>query len=351
MPTSTRNQNEDTQMFEPEQGAMFRREGFDRPAIRRELANVQAIALDDLEIEREDKEFVDPRTMEMPFGPTGLGETGGSGIETIRMEGEEWPTFRYVDGFEYKSEEGVTDAAMQRRASLETFDFLADANFLKGVYDRDSNTQIRQGVIQWLKDGIPSERTLDCEDYDGDSGDEDYTEVPEKLIKYDAFSAISGDLLTRTDPNWDLMIGRQPALSRFNIPQSTNTGRQTYRDLINAGNAKGGVTSDLLLPDELRLNVLPEDSNISEDEELSIDLTTELGDDEVILIPDIEVMRNSWVRLTEMPTPETFGPYDLRGGREAVDYAWRYSHFFDPDARWPNLKDAIHIQNVSMLLN
>jgi len=112
MPTSTRHQNEDTEMFAPEEDAMFERRDFDRPGIRRELAAVQPITLDTFYVEREDKEFVDPRSMDMPFGPTGMGETGGSGVETVRIDGEEWKTVRYVHGFEYMDEEDVTNVEL-----------------------------------------------------------------------------------------------------------------------------------------------------------------------------------------------------------------------------------------------
>lgn len=352
MPTSTRTKNEDTEFFEPAEDAMFERRDFDRPGIRRELAAVQPIAIDDLYVEREDKEFVDPRTMDMPFGPTGLGETGGSGVETVRIDGEEWKTLRYTHGFEYFEEEGVTDIDLQQRASLEMFDFLADANFLKGVEDQRTGDQIREGALQVMKDNIPAERTIDCSALGAE-----YDEVPENVINYEAYSRISGDLLTRGDPNWDLMLGRQDALAKLNKLQDTQSaGRMTYREAINMGEARGGVNQDVLIPNELELSVIPrgeqgELSEIDEADELSVDLTTELGDDELILVPDAQVHRQSVFRLSEMPSPETFGPYDLRGGREAVDYAWRYSHKFNPENRYPQLRDYIHLTNISSIFN
>jgi len=353
MPTSTRHQNEDTEIFEPEEDEMFERRDFDRPGIRRELAAVQPIAIDDLTIERDDKEFVDPRTMDMPFGPTGLGETGGSGVETVRIDGEEWETYRYTHGFEYFAEEGVTDVDIQRRASLEMFDFLADANFLKGIEDQRTGQKLRPGALDVMKSNIPAERTIDCSQF----VDTDLEQVPENVVNYEAFKRISGDLLTRGDPNWDLMIGRQEALAQLNKLQETQSaGRMTYREAINMGEARGGVNGDLLIPSELELSVIPrgeqnEMSEIDEEDELSVDLTSELGTDELILVPDAEVHRQSVFRLSEMPAPETYGPYDMRGGREAVDYAWRYSHKFNPDNRYPQLKDYIHLTNISSIFN
>ena len=351
MPTSTRNQREDWEIFEPEEDEMFERRDFDRPGIRRELAAVQPIAIDDLAIERDDKEFVDPRTTEMPFGPTGLGETGGSGVETIRIDGEEWKTFRYTHGFEYFREEGVTDVELQRRASLEMFDFLADANFLKGVENQKTGQKVRKGFVELLKENIPSERVIDCSEF----VDTETDDVPENIINHEAYKRISGDLLSRGDPNWDLMIGRQPALAQLNKAQETQSaGRMTYREAINMGEARGGVNDDILIPDEPTLHTIPRGEDvdgIDEDEELQIDMTTELEDNELILVPDAEVHRQSVFRLSEMPAPETFGPYDLRGGREAVDYAWRYSHKFDPESRYPELRDYIRLTNIDSIFN
>jgi|APHM01.1.fsa_nt_gi hypothetical protein len=357
MPTSVRNQNEDTEFFEPESDAMFERRDFDRPGIRRELAAVQPIGLDDLEIEREDKTFVDPRSVDLPFGPSGLGETGGSGVETVRIDGEEWETYRYAHGFEYFEEEGVTDVDLQQRATLETFDFLADANFLKGIQDQRTGQTIREGMIQQLKDNIPSERVIDCSEYTSGGSKTDYSETPENIINFVAYNKVSGDLLTRDNPNWDLMIGRQSALANLNKVQETaSSGRITYREAINMGEARGGVNSDVLIPDELELSVIPrgEENNvagISDSDELSVDLTSELGDDELLLVPDADVHRQSVFRLSEMPAPETFGPFEMRQGRRAVDYAWRYSHKFNPENRYPDLRDYIRLTNVSSLFD
>jgi len=352
MPTAVRHQNEDTEMLEVPEDAMFRREGFDRPGIRRELANVTAISLDTIEIEREPREFVDPRTVDMPFGPTEFGETGGSGVEEIRVDGRDWRTVRYANGVEYNSEEQPNDLSMQSDAILETFDFLADANFLKGVYDRRNDVQIREGVFDFMKGNIPSDRTIDCDDFDNDgsgneAGNPDYSDTPENVIKYEAYSRISGDLLSREDPNWDVAIARQESLAKLNRVTQTNSGRTTYRALLNSGDAKGGISSELLIPSELRLHNVPAGHNLESDE-LTIDLTTELGADEMILIPDLDVAQRRWMRLAEMPSPEIFET-DLRMGRGAIDMVWRYSHQFDPYDTYPNLKDAVHLQNVSDL--
>lgn len=350
-PTSTRTKKDDTVEIEFEDGVMFEREGFDRRNIRYELADPMNISLDDLFIEHEQKEFVDPRTLDIPFGPTGFGETAGSGVETVRIEGDRFRTYRYATGFEYNAEEGVTDLDAQQEAITETFAFLADANFLKGMDDQRNGTEIKQGVFDWLKSNIPAERTLDCENYDGDSGDEaDYTETPESIIKYEAYEKISGDLLTRQDPNWDMMIGRQPALARMNKPTKTNTGRQTYRELVNAGNAKGGISDDMLLPDEMKLDVVPEDY-APDEQPPTVDLTTELDRNELILIPDMDIAAREWFRLAEMDAPNEFGPMEMRQGRRAVDYAWRYTHKFDPFGHYPDAKDAIRLTNIDAIFD
>ncbi len=349
MPTSTRNQNEDTEFFEPEEEAMFERRGFQTRGIRRQFASVQPISLDTLKVERQDKTFVDPRTLNLPFGPSGMGETGGNGMETVRIQGDEWQTFRYADSVEWMEEEGVEDIATQRQASLETFDFLADANFMAGVEDQ-SGSEVREGFLSFLKSNIPSGRTLDCTNFTSEYGN-----TPENIFGYEAFRAISGDLLTRNDSAWDLMIGRHEALSKFNKVQETQSaGRMKYQDLINMGddNAVGGINDWTVIPSELSLDVIPEGEDpagMTEDDEPSVDLTQYLGPDEIILIPDLETHMTQVVRQSEMPTPETFGPLDLRQGRKAVDYVWRYSHKFNPENRYPDLKDYVHIKNISEL--
>jgi len=148
------------------------------------------------------------------------------------------------------------------------------------------------------------------------------------------------------------MVGRQSALAKFNKISGSEGGisGESYWERLNSGNANGGVNDQMLVPSELKLDTLPNGANMDA-EPPTVDLTTELGDDEIILVPDREVMGDSWMRLSEMPAPETFGPYDLRGGRQAYDYAFRYSHKFDPELRYPQLKDAVRITNVSSLFN
>lgn len=352
-PTNTHTQKEYTEKLEVAETRMFEREGFDRRGIRRELAGVTPIDLQTMQVEQEEREFVDPRTLDTNFGPTGMGELGNSsGMETVRVDGEEWRTFRYANGFEMKSEEDVGDLDMQIQGVLETFDFFADANLLKGVYDHGREQKIRYGVFDWLDSAIPSERVLDAEDFDGDASDEDYTGTEENLIKYEAFSKISGDLLTRNSSQWDLMLGRQPALANFQKVSEGASDRSTYFQRINDDRGMGGVSDMSVIPSELQLDTIPEGLvQNSSLEPVSVDLTSEIGDDEVYLIPDMDIMRDAWVRLSEMPSAERFGPYDLRQGRVAHDYVWRYSHKFDPEGRYPRAKDAVKITNVSKLFN
>lgn len=345
MPTSTRNKNDDTLVIEPNEAQMFSREGLDRKGIRREFASVQALALDDLYEERGDVNFADPRTLDAPYGPTGMGETGGSGMRTLKVDGERWKTFRYAAGYQIEAED-VTNPQLQRDAILEQFDFFADANWLKGVEDQDG-TQIRQGMFNWLNANIPSSRVLDCENFDGDSGDEDYTGTPEDLFGKDMYENADFRILDPNSPKWDLMLGRKEALSNFNKRSGSEGGNpgETYWERINGDEYIAGVNNRATIPETLTLDTLPDSVNY---DPVTVDLSTELGTDEVYIFPDMDAVRENYWRLSEMPTPETYES-DGRAGKSFVDYVWRYSHKFDPGTRYSNAPDAFKLTNVSAL--
>lgn len=353
MPTSTRNKDDDTRVVEPTENQMFEREGIDRKGIRREFANTMPISLDDLFMERDDVEFVDPRTTDMPYGPVGLGEVGGTGVETLRVDGERWRTYRYTAGYEMLAEDAGNDEVLQRDAIMEQFDFLADANFLTGVEDQNGN-QIRQGMFDWLKTNIPGDRTLDCDDFDGDTGDKDYEGKEEDILSVDAYNAADFRLLDTTEPTFDMMIGRRDALTKFNHRSKESDTRreaQSYWEILaDDDDTMVGVDQRVMIPDEMQLDVLPDNVDESTYEPFTVDLTGELGTNEVIILPDAEAVADNYWNLAEMGAPET-DTTDLRGMREAVDYVWRYSHKFDPHSRYGDAPDAFRLTNLDALFN
>lgn len=349
--TTTTHKREQT-LVEPRENQLRDRLGFDRRGLRREFAAVESLDLSDKYIEQEDRLFIDPKTTDLPFGPSGMGETGGSGMAMYREEGSAWQTYRFTHGFTTLQEDldaSNSTVAEQRDEVIQIFDFFADSMFMKGIDDQNGN-QIKQGMFSWLKSNIPSARTFDAEDYDGDSGDDDYTGVEENLIKYDAYESVSGNLLNDRNANWDLMVGRQSALANFNKVSGSQGGEggDSYWDRLSDPNAIGGVNDWVVVPDNMEYPYTPADET-----PLTIDLTTELGDDEVILLPDMDTVMDKYWALHEMDEPEAFPMYQEGGGKMRQDYAWRYTHEFNPKGhqRFADAEDAIHIQNVSALFN
>ena len=360
MTTSTQSNKREQSLAEPLDNQMFEREGFDRRGIRRELASVEALSLDDKYIQQDDQSFADPRTIDMPAGPTAMGEVEGQGIRMIEIEGDRWPTFRWTQGFEVL-EEDSDDVEEQRNAVLELFDFFADVAFLTGI---GPDGRYADGCFDWLREAIPSERTIDCKEY---ADDGEYDDRPENIIKKDALSKVDGRLMGMEDANWDLMIGSQEALSTFNKVSDTGVGvvGDTYWDRLSHENAMGGVNDWMLIPDFTAPAKVPFDGGEDGEEMLDqfkVDLVKDdaeattsddevIGKDEVFLLPSMDAVQQNYWRLHEMGEPQTFGPLDLRGGKRAYDYAWRYTHRFNPQRRHPHATDAIRLTNVSELFN
>jgi hypothetical protein len=111
-----------------------------------------------------------------------------------------------------------------------------------------------------------------------------------------------------------------------------------------------GVVDDYtLIPPELDYPHVPADYD---SDQLTVDMTTELGDNEAILLPDMDVASSRYWSLREMETPRAMEPYHMGGGQYRQDYAWRYSHYFNPkgDKRFAAAEDAVHIKNLDVLL-
>lgn len=358
MPTRTRTTKKDLSLLQPRERELYEREGFDRKAVRYEFANTNNLGLGDRYIEDEDNTFLNPDTVEYPQGPTGLGETAGSGVNFVVEDGDIMPTYRYTMGFTELTEdveEGEFSPSEQRRHIMEMIDFFHDRNFLKGVVGRDGNViSGQEGIFSWLTSNIPSERTFDCAEFADDTTDDPYPNLAaegrqENLIKRYAFEQISGRIMDNNSPMWDLMIGRQQALAVFNQRTNADGGtapRETYWERINAANGVGvGVRDWKLIPDTLRLSEAPEGKD-----PVVVDLTTEIGNDEVILLPNMSRVSSDYWKLYEQGQPRTFDA-EADGGRTRFDFAWRYRHRFDPTGKHSNATDAIRITNVSSLFN
>lgn len=356
MATSTRMNKEALTQFQPRERALYEREGFDRKNVRYEFSNTNALGLNDRYIEDEEVTLLNHETSDLPQGPTEIGETAGSGVNFVVQDGEMMKTWRFTAGFTQLMENvmaGHFNASEQVRQIMEMIDFFNDKQFLTGVRDRSGGV-IEPGIFSWLKSNIPAERTFNCTDFTDDTTDDSYPDIQadgrqENLIKRYAFETISGRLMNPDDPKWDLMVGRQQALAVFN--QRTNadggtTPRETYWERINNSGGVGvGVRDYKLIPDQLQFSEAPEGQT-----PLTIDLSAELGPDEVLLLPDMNQVRQKYWQLYEQPSPETFNS-DADGGRTRLDYVWRYRHRFDPTGKHGEATDAILLQNVSTLFN
>lgn len=357
MPVSSQLAKEQQTVAEPAENEMFERENFDRKGLRMELSNPTALSPDTKYIEREDKDLPDPRTLSMPVGPTGMGEVGGGGMETIRLEGERWPTYRYAHGFEINREDGDenADLARQRNYVMETFDFLYDLNFLYGMNGVDD----WDGVFDEMRNRIPSNRVFDCEDYDGDTGDEDYTDVPEDLIIGDAMKELRGDVIDINE-GWDVAVGSHLALTQMNYSAGETDGRvrgPTFRERMQDADA---VQNFLRMPFQTQLDYLPEDADADipdfqeypiVDESTAVNPSGDavLGYDELYLMPDMDTVMNEFWDVREMSAPEHYGPIESREGKLAHDYVNRFTAKADPKGEYPEFDDIIKLENVSAL--
>lgn len=370
MPVSTTNKEEAQKLALPrEDEEMFVREDFDQKRLRYEFAGVQDIALDQETIKTEDMEVLDPETLEMPVGPAGAFDDFGStgGMETIMVDGIEWDTFIYNNGFRWHPDlDDVDSVERQRTAIEEMFHFLGDINFFLGMDVDGDGTNEYYGMFEWLRDSIPSERVFDCDNFDGDSGDEDYTATPEDMIRGDVFQAVAedftGDVLDMND-GFDLMIGSKSAINQFKGYSVGSTDDQqrgpTFWERLTDADT---VNASFTMPYKLQPNYLPDgaEDDIPADY-LRFDLVDQgtavnpgglpqIGYDEVFLIPDVEVWMDEYVDLRESASPAHYGPTEEpMTGAESHGYKWRYGHRWNPYERHRTASDVVHIKNVSEL--
>jgi len=371
MPVSTTVKQEEQKLAIPrDDDEMFVREDFDTKRLRYQFAGPLDIALDQERIKTEDIEVLDPETLEMPVGPAGAFDDFGSsgGIETIMVDGQEWETFVYDNGFYWHPDmDSVDSIERQRTAVEEMYHFLGDINFFLGMDpDGDGNNEY-QGMFQWLRSAIPSNRVFDCEDYDGDgTGDgNDYTDVPEDLIRGDVFQAVAedfgGSVLDMND-GFDLMVGSPTAINQF---KGYSTGSTTDRErgptfwerLTDADT----VDEAFNLPYKLQPDYLPDSVKddiptdfmrfnlIDQDTAVDPSGMAQVGYDEVFLIPDIETWMDEYVDLRESGAPAHYGPVEEMSGKRGHGYKWRYGHKFDHLEKHSSATDVVHITNVSQL--
>lgn len=360
MPVSSEIVESQRTVAEPAENQMFERENFDRKGLRFDFVDPTDLSPDTDWIEREDKTLPDPRTLQMPVGPTGMGEVGGGGMETIRLEGERWPTYRYAHGFEMARESGESDLPRQRDYIMETFDFMNDLNTIFGMAGVDH----WDGVFDEIRNRVPSNRVFDCEDYDNDgtgneSGKPDFSDVPEDLVVGEAMKELRGEVID-INSGWELAVGSHTALTQMNFSAGETSDRlrgPSFRERMQDADA---VQNFLRLPYKTQLDYLPEDADADIPEFESYDIIDEntpsnpsgnavMGNDELFLMPDMETVMTEFFDIREMGTPEHYGPVEARQGKLAHDYINRFTAKADPSGEYPEFADTVILKNVSAL--
>ncbi len=371
MPVSTQQKQEEQKLAMPrDDHEMWTREDFDQKRLRYEFAGVQDIAIDQDEIKTEDIEVLDPRTLEMPVGPSGafddLGFSGG--LEEIVVDGQEWETWVYNHGFTWHPDmDDVESVGRQQRHAEEMFHYLGDLNFFLGIDADNDGTVEYPSMFQWIRSNIDSSRVFDCEDYDGDaegSQSTDYSDVPEDLLRGEAMQACAEDFggsVLDMNNGWDLMVGAPTAINQFQgfsvgATQSQQRGPTFWERLQDADTVQDAFN----LPYKLQPDYIPRSARDELPDVMRYDLVdqntavnptgqAEIGYDEVFLIPDMDVFMNEYVDLRESASPKHYGPNKQRGGERAHDYKWRYGHKWDPKGEYPDATDIVHLKNVSEL--
>jgi len=369
MPVSTTVKEEEQKLAIPrDDDEMFVREDFDQKRLRYQFAGVDDIALDQEKIKTEDIEVLDPETLEMPVGPAGAHDDFGSsgGMETIMVDGQEWETFVYDNGFYWHPDmDSVDSISRQRTAIEEMFHFLGDVNFFLGMDTDGDGTNEYKGMFEYLRDAVPSTRTFDCEDYDGDTDDEDYTDVPEDLIRGDVMTAVAEDFggsALDMNSGFDLMVGSPRAIRQFKGYSAGSTSDQergpTFWERLTDADT---VQDAFNLPYKLQPDYLPD--SVADDIPTDflrfdfIDQSTAvnpsgmevMGYDEAFLIPDVEKWMDEYVDLRESGSPAHYGPVEQMSGKRGHGYKWRYGHKWDPLEKHSTATDVVHITNISEL--
>lgn len=361
MPVKTQTTKEaQKQSFAAGEYTMFSREDWDQKQIRYDFVQPRDIDISTEIIEREDQTVVDPRTLETPVGPTGaiddLGNQGG--MEEVVVEGEEFETYVYNHGFTVHPDlDGEDQVGRQRNYVGEMFQYFADLNFMLGM-DGPANSP---GFWGWLRSAVPSDRVFDCEDFDGDTGDEDYTDVPEDLLRGEAIKAVGSPTVLDINAGWELAVGAPDAITQlqgYSAGETTDveSGPTYWERLEDAETVQGAYR----LPYDMQPDYLPDNAVSELPDVMSFPVVDEstavnpsgvepIGNDEIFLLPDMGTVSEDYFGMWEMGDPEEYGPVDTRGGEEAYDFKYRWGSSPDPTGNHATADDVVIIQNVSEL--
>lgn len=324
---STRNNEEQlTEVIEPEERQLLERKGFDRRQIRFELANVTQVDPVDQRAEYGGERYLHPET-DGPVGPTTVTESASSGIEIVEAEKTEVSLHRFTNKISLNVEDQEIDertAREKRNALMELFDTTFDMAFLTGVEDEHGNV-IQISYLQWLKDHIPQERVIDAS--------EEVYERAANIIVEDAYSRVTGELVQE---DWGMMLGKHEALAQFRRYEDGDSDR-TVMEMITDGNTSGISVGEVMhIPEKIALKGV--------DGEVFTRQVDDIGEDEVILLP--AEAREEFVQIFETSEPMARGPMSEQNFKLSFEYLARHGVGFAED-RYDDATDAIRIVNVS----
>lgn len=336
----------------PDDDVMLERRGFQTRGLRRELGPdvmpVNGIGNDTRKVEAGNASFVDEDS-DLPLGPTGIGETGGS-VGLTEERGSEFDLFRYAHHMRVLEEDEEVDAAQvaeKTRAMMELFDLKMDHTVFSGVSDENGNT-LRNDIFSELKSNIPSSRTIDCSTL---SLANDLNGVEANVFREEAYAQMEGHYF---QDQWAVGIAKHPVWARLNA-LDTADGAAIFTHWEVSGGERVAGTPGLInrrfrVPSYLGL---PSSSANAGD--LSFNISS-LGSDEMLLLPPTN---GDFMQLWEQGTPDSRGPIQKSGWAHEFEYKMWGGHAFasdfaaggdaPQDDNGNPYPDCIHVTNLSSL--
>lgn len=351
--SSTFKTEELKQMATPDEDVMLNREGFQTRSFRYELGDsllpITPIGNDVREIETGDALYADPDG-DMPLGPTGIGETGGS-VGVVQTRGDKFELYRYAHSMHVMEEDEEVDAdnvAEKRRQTMELFDIEMDKTIFDGVTDENGNT-VRNDIFSEFKSGIPGARTIDCSTLGVDA---DLNGEIANLFREESYAKMEGHYF---DGAWEALIAKHPVHAKFNRLDDKNDGLFTEWDtVISDGGVERVVDSEGLVNRRIKVpEYISLPSPDANNGPLGFNVSS-LGADEALVLPS---HNGDFVEHYEQGGPDVREPTKKSGWQYEVEYKMWGGHGFDVTAgnsgprddagnRFP---DAVHLTNVSSL--
>lgn len=349
-------------LMKPDEGVMINRDdnpqlGFDRSALRQELAPVRQLGQGQKYVEEGTATFLSGES-DLPGAPTAEGEVYGN-VDLVRVTGGRQEIPRYTEGFSVDVEEQeVSDSHIMdmRDGILELFDLAADYHFFQGM-QREDGTDVFKGVFHWLQDNMPSDNIIDCSEYDPSSGD--LNGIPANIILDVAYGEVGNHYMTET---WDVAAAKPSVWKTWNqVGTFDGATIQSQWEVVSRGQDEAGVgvRRRMSIPPTIGMPVAPD-----ENDSLQLDITMpsrendgyssplDDGDDDVMFL--IPQHNGDFYELYEQGSPDVRGPINKEGWKQRFEYKWRAGpvygqngHKFSTDIA----RDVVKLENVSALFD